>query len=230
MRRRRFVTSIWRMIRPACRGVAMSDKNALSDMIREPARSPCQTPRNSARRPPTAPEGRSGGDLPTPPRRRKTPRRAPAGAQRPLPSLLPPTWREALRSINTPKPLEPSEPEAARLPPIRGTAPRRRQATRQGPPSAEGRPPLPRPNLLAARRRPGEPSPLAKLGTALSPRCHRLPRACPYVRSGAAPRQGLRSEDTPQGAVPRRRAQTPLPGARRSAPTAAPPPPTPGRH
>ena len=33
-RRRRFVIVVWRGIRPACRGTAMSDKIALSDMIR----------------------------------------------------------------------------------------------------------------------------------------------------------------------------------------------------
>ena len=37
-----------RRIRPACRGVAMSDKLALSDMIRKPAQTPCQTPQNQA--------------------------------------------------------------------------------------------------------------------------------------------------------------------------------------
>ena len=52
---RRFVTLLWRGIRPACRGVGMSDNLTLSDMIREPAQTPCQTPQNQAVRPSQAP-------------------------------------------------------------------------------------------------------------------------------------------------------------------------------
>ena len=40
--------ALWRGIRPACREVGMSDKIALSDMIRKPAQTPCQTPQNQA--------------------------------------------------------------------------------------------------------------------------------------------------------------------------------------
>ena len=39
---------VWRGIRPACRGVGMSDNLTLSDMIRKPAQTPCQTPQNQA--------------------------------------------------------------------------------------------------------------------------------------------------------------------------------------
>ena len=45
---RRFVTLCGDELRPTCREVAMSDKIALSDMIRRPARNPCQTPQNQA--------------------------------------------------------------------------------------------------------------------------------------------------------------------------------------
>ena len=50
-----------RGIRPACRGAGMSIRLPYRNMIREPARSPCQTPQIQPRRPPHgSPEGRSG--------------------------------------------------------------------------------------------------------------------------------------------------------------------------
>ena len=56
--------AMWRTIRPACRGAGMSDKLALSDMIRKPAPNPMPNAAKPGREPLLArPRGRSGGDL-----------------------------------------------------------------------------------------------------------------------------------------------------------------------
>ena len=92
------------------------------------------------------PKRRSGIALATPPRRRKTPRDV--RGQPP-----PPRSPDLARACGLPhsRPLD-HQTRRGGLPPFRGTAPRRRQATRRGSPR-RGRPPLPRPSSSAPPRR-----------------------------------------------------------------------------
>ena len=125
----------------------MSDKIALSDMIRSGSQTMGNAGNPALRAPRTLPKT-LWRSLLTPPRRRKTPREAPVRTQ-PPPARSPGLARACGRPH--PKPLG-HRTRSGALPPIPGTAPRRQRATRRGP-LRRGRPPLPRPNSPAPPRR-----------------------------------------------------------------------------
>jgi integrase len=74
----------------------MSDKLALSDAIRKPARSPCETPQIQPRRPPRLARRTLRRPPSPPPRRRKAPREAPVGSAAPALPRLPHGLRQGL--------------------------------------------------------------------------------------------------------------------------------------
>ena len=110
-RRRRFVTYLRRVIRPACRGLAMSDKLALSDMIRRRLDRVGKVgkfgPEGSGR------SRRRWRDAPRRPRRRKTPREARSDAA--VARAARPAWRWP--AVGRTQSSAPSDPKGR--PPVR---------------------------------------------------------------------------------------------------------------
>ena len=193
-------------IRPACRGVAMSDKLTLSDTIREPAQTPCQTPQNQALSPSwpaqtAAPEATFDAA------------EASENAVRRLSGDPLPSTPGLARTCNRPHP-KPSgyRARSGALPLIPGTTPRRRIATGRSP-TWRGAPPLPRPSSPARLQR----GPRRSLATS--------PRSAVQRRPGGRMTPGPGS---PAG--PSRRAKRHRPGAPGLALQAAPPRPAPARH
>ena len=149
----------------------MSDKLALSDMIRRPAQIPCQTQQNSgparpSRTPPEKPARRKPPS--TPPRRRKTPRRLPAGARGPLPCPGRPQGLPPAALFRIPPPAGSGAPRAPRKP-----SRRHRRGSSETPPerAAQRRPrnlptPVPASRRLSAPRLSGRLAALAETAKA----------------------------------------------------------------